>query len=81
MDTALPLQGRHRAYLRAVAAGRAEMTCSCTPDLFIDGLACCDQYTAHQLTTTGLITPTSTGRPGHRVAAALTTDGTAALAA
>lgn len=66
--------------LKAVAAGRAEVTCSCMPDLFIDGLGCCDQYTAHQLADAGLLRPATEGRPGQRVPAALTIRGEAALA-
>ncbi|GAA4828318.1 hypothetical protein GCM10025787_03350 [Saccharopolyspora rosea] len=79
--TATPLFSRHRAYLRAVAEGRAEMTCSCEPDLYVDGLACCDQHTAHALAEQHLITHAHAGRPGQRVPAALTEDGAAALAA
>ena len=30
------------AMLRAVAAGRAKVTRSAEPDLFVDGLPCCD---------------------------------------
>src|SRR5690606_22949569 len=39
------LNHRERATLRAVARGGAEITLSAEPDLFIDGLACCDQIT------------------------------------
>jgi len=48
---------RAMALLRAVAEGRAEITASCEPDLFIDGLSCGDQYTAHLLAHAGLIRP------------------------
>jgi hypothetical protein len=77
---AIPLYGRHRAYLRAVADGRAEMTCSSEPDLYIDGLACCDQHCARQLAEQNLITPACSGKPGQRVPAALTLVGTARVA-
>ncbi|GLY43680.1 hypothetical protein Amsp01_097030 [Amycolatopsis sp. NBRC 101858] len=46
---------RALAMLRAVGAGRAELTCSCEPDLRVDGLACCDQATSHELVRAGLI--------------------------
>ncbi|MEV0089123.1 hypothetical protein [Saccharopolyspora sp. NPDC050642] len=81
MSNVIALPHRHRAYLRAVADGRAEMTCSRQPDLFIDGLACCDQHTAHQLAENGLISPARPGTPGQRVPAVLTDTGNAALAA
>jgi hypothetical protein len=65
--------------LRAVVAGRAELSCSQEPDLFIDGVPCCDQFTAHALAHDGLIEPTFTGRIGQRVPAALTAAGLAAI--
>jgi len=49
------LSGRAMAYLRAVSQGRAEITCSCEPDMRIDGLCVCDQVVAHRLATEGLI--------------------------
>jgi hypothetical protein len=81
MPDLIELRSRERAYLKAVAQGRAEMTRSSEPDLFIDGLACCDQHTAHELAHHHLITPARPGAPGQRVPAALTTDGITALAA
>lgn len=72
--------GRELAMLRAVAAGRAELMCSCEPDLYIDGLCCCDQYTAHRLASRGLIQPAAPGAIGQRVRAELTTAGQAMLA-
>jgi hypothetical protein len=74
------LNHRERATLRAVATGRAEITCSSEPDLFFDGLACCDQSTAHRLANLGLIAPERTGYPGERVPAVLTETGRAAFA-
>ncbi|MQA62822.1 MAG: hypothetical protein GEU86_15325 [Actinophytocola sp.] len=76
---AIELNNRERAALRAVALGTAEMTCSCEPDLFIDGLAYCDQFTAHRLSHRELVKPARTGKPGERVPALLTTTGQAAL--
>jgi hypothetical protein len=63
----------------AVAIGRAEISCSCEPDLFIDGLACCDQQTAHRLARLGLVAPPGIGRHGDLVPARLTKAGAAAL--
>lgn len=81
MSETIALHGRHRAYLRAVRDGRAEMTCSCEPDLYVDGLGCCDQMTAHQLAEAHLIAPAQPGTPGQRVPAELTTHGKSALLA
>ncbi|WP_410638427.1 hypothetical protein [Amycolatopsis sp. lyj-346] len=80
--TALPvgeLNNRARAMLLAVASGRAEIACSCEPDLYIDGLVCCDQYTAHSLAHRGLVEPARLGRVGQRVRARLTPAGSVAL--
>lgn len=70
---------RALAMLRAVSDGRAELVCSCEPDLLIDGLGCCDQYTAHRLTGAGLIQPVVHGAIGQRVRAELTGAGRAVL--
>lgn len=70
---------RTRALLVAVAAGRAELTLSCEPDLRIDGLLCCDQENAHELSHDGLIHPTRPGRIGSWVPAELTQAGAALL--
>lgn len=62
--------------LLAVSAGRAEMSGGAEPDLFIDGLGCCDQYSAHTLAHRGFIRPVSQqGAVGERVAAELTDAG------
>ena len=74
-----PINGRALAMLRAVSDGRAELACSCEPDLFVDGLGCCDQYTAHQLARAGLIRPAIPGAIGQRVRAELTAAGRAVL--
>lgn len=73
------LTGRDRALLTAVAAGRAEITCGCEPDLFIDGLCCCDQPAAHALAHAGLITADLPSQPGNRTPARLTHAGATAL--
>ncbi|GLY65827.1 hypothetical protein [Amycolatopsis taiwanensis] len=70
------LSYRAMAMLRAVAAGRAQMSRSCEPDLFVDGVACCDQVTARALARDGYIRPS---RPGDRAPAELTEAGRAAL--
>lgn len=66
--------------LRAVVAGRAMISCSSEPDLFIDEVPCCDQYMAHTLAHEGLIEPTARGAIGELVPARLTSAGEAALA-
>lgn len=65
--------------LHAVAEGRAELVCSCEPDLLIDGLGCCDQFTAHRLAGAGLIRPIVRGAVGERVRAELTVAGRSVL--
>ncbi|MGB3437892.1 MAG: hypothetical protein WBA97_03980 [Actinophytocola sp.] len=80
--SALPEGLNHRALsmLRAVVAGRAHISCSAEPDLFIDGVPCCDQYLAHTLAHDGFIAPAQQGTRGELVPAALTDAGIAALA-
>lgn len=73
------LNHRERATLRAVATGRAQLTHSREPDLFIDGLAVCDQTCARRLANLGLIAAARDGQPGERVPAVLTKAGEAAL--
>ena len=73
------LNHRALAMLRAVVAGRAELSCSREPDLFIDGVPCCDQFTAHVLAHDGLIEPAYFGGLGQRVPATLTAAGLAAI--
>ncbi|HEY2059972.1 MAG TPA: hypothetical protein VGH57_16510 [Amycolatopsis sp.] len=73
------LNHRERATLAAVAAGRAQISCSCEPDLFVDGLSCCDQGTVRRLARLGLLEPVSAGAHGERVPAVLTAAGMAAL--
>ena len=74
------LNRRALAMLRAVSDGRAELVCSCEPDLLIDGLGCCDQYEAHRLAGAGLIRPVIAGEVGQRVRAELTGAGREVLA-
>ncbi|EWM10623.1 hypothetical protein [Kutzneria sp. 744] len=58
MNTTPPLSVscRDRAVLRAVAAGRCELTGVC---LVVDGLNCCDQFAGRRLADAGLIMATS----------------------
>lgn len=74
------LNNRAVSMLRAVVAGRAQISCSSEPDLFIDNVPCCDQYTAHMLAHAGLIEAAVTGGVGQVVPAQLTSAGEAALA-
>jgi hypothetical protein len=67
------------AMLRAVAAGRAEITSSQEPDLFVDGLPCCDQSASRQLAHAGLIRAATPTEPGQHVPAELTQPGRALL--
>lgn len=74
------LSRRALAMLRSVSDGRAEVTCSCEPDLYVDGLCVCDQFTAHQLAGAGLIRPVARGEIGQRVSAEITGAGRDVLA-
>lgn len=69
------LTHRHLAMLRAVGAGRCELSYSCEPDLFIDGRTSCDQLAARLLAKLGLIKPAASGTLGQRVPAELTQAG------
>jgi hypothetical protein len=75
------LSHRALAMLRAINAGRAQLSCSSEPDLFIDGVACCDQFTAHALAHRGFIGPTYSAAVGQRVPATLTSAGRAMVVA
>lgn len=73
------LTRRAAAILRAVGSGRVEITCGCEPDMRVDGLHCCDQTVAHDLTHCGFVRPVRPGRPGQWVSAVLTASGHDAL--
>ncbi|MCR6490261.1 hypothetical protein M8542_46385 [Amycolatopsis sp. OK19-0408] len=75
------LSRRAIAMLKAVADGRAELRCSCEPDLRVDGLSCCDQTTAHDLARAGLIRAATLVAPGRWAPAELTDAGHRALGA
>jgi hypothetical protein len=51
----IPLSGRDLAVLRAVAAGRCQMSGARGGSLTVDGLRCCDQFVGPRLTSAGLI--------------------------
>lgn len=51
----IPLSRRDVAVLRAVAAGRCQMSGAGGGSLTVDGLCCCDQFVAPRLTSAGLI--------------------------
>ena len=70
---------RGRAILRAVADGRAEVSCSCEPDLRVDGLLCCDQVSARALVHGGYIRPSAVRAAGQWEQAELTEAGHAFL--
>lgn len=82
--TNMALTTRHLAMLRAVASGRAELTCSRIPDLYVDGRCCTDHAASALLITTGLIDHASDygrGSPATgRVPARVTPAGAALLA-
>ena len=67
---------RDRAILRAVAAGRCQITGEACVALVIDGLSCCDQFVGPRLAQAGLIIAGS-----HREPARLTETGQALLEA
>jgi hypothetical protein len=75
--TIIPLSHRDRAILRAVAAGRCQISGGACAALTIDGLSCCDQFVAARLTGAGLIA--TAGR--NPEPAQLTESGRAVLAA
>ena len=73
------LSRRAIAMLKAIGEGRAELRCSCEPDLRVDGLSCCDQNTAHDLAHAGLVRATHVVAPGQWAPAELTDAGHRAL--
>lgn len=71
---------RARAMLRAIAAGRAEVTRSSEPDLKVDGLLCGDQVAAREPAHAGLLRPARRDVSGPWAPAELTPAGRAVLA-
>ena len=75
--TITALTHRDRAILRAIAAGRCQISGGACAALTIDGLSCCDQFVGARLTGAGLV-----AAPGPRPEPArLTESGRALLAA
>jgi hypothetical protein len=73
---AAPLNHRDRAVLRAVAAGRCEVSKVSGGALVVDGRFLSDQFSGHRLAAAGLIEARAAGGP-----ARLTASGVALLAA
>ncbi|PSL54841.1 hypothetical protein B0I31_106360 [Saccharothrix carnea] len=80
MSVARELSGRAKAMLRAVAAGRAQLTGGREPDLYVDGLPCCDQMVTHDLVHAGLLRARRAVGLEERSDAELTEAGRAAIA-
>lgn len=74
--TGTPLSQRDRAVLRAVAAGRCEISQTFGGNLVVDGVWFTDQFAGLRLTEAGLITAGPLGGP-----ARLTASGRALLEA
>jgi hypothetical protein len=55
MITTAALNNRDRAVLRAVAAGRCEISSTASRTLTVDGLCYADQFAGTRLTAAGLI--------------------------
>ncbi|QFZ23520.1 hypothetical protein [Saccharothrix syringae] len=79
MTVAEQLSSRAMAVLRAVAAGRAQLTGGCEPALYIDGLPCCDQMVSHDLVHAGLLRASRVVGLYERTEAELTDAGRAAI--
>jgi hypothetical protein len=77
ITTTTALSYRDRAVLRAVAAGRCEISDMAGVALVIDGMSCCDQLVGPRLARAGLIAAAGS-RPGP---ARLTPSGQALLEA
>ncbi|MBB5806259.1 hypothetical protein F4560_006027 [Saccharothrix ecbatanensis] len=80
MTVVRELSGRAKAMLRAVAAGRGELSGGREPDLYVDGLPCCDQMVSHDLVHAGLLRARRVVRLDERADAELTDEGRAAIA-
>jgi len=76
-----PLTRRAVNMLKAVHEGRAQLALSCEPDLYVDGIPCCDQATARVLCRLGLIAPVRPGHTGELVPAVVTGAGRRVLGA
>lgn len=72
-----PLSCQEEAILRAVHAGRVEISCSREPDMFVDGINCCHQATARRMFHEGWVQRAHSGLATERVRAGLTAAGRA----
>jgi hypothetical protein len=79
MSHSLDITHRALAVLRAAGTGRVHVSLSCEPDVFVDGLPCCDQPGARALVHAGLLRAVRPGRIGELVPARLTTAGDSIL--
>ena len=77
----IELTNRALAVLRAARTDRVHVSLSCEPDVFVDGLACCDQPGARALVHAGLLRAGRPGRIGELVPAQLTDAGEEILSA
>ncbi|XVV03350.1 hypothetical protein ACQPW3_39485 [Actinosynnema sp. CA-248983] len=80
MTIAKELSNRAKAMLKAVAAGRGQLSGGVEPDLYVDGLPCCDQTTTHALVHAGLLRARRAVGLYERTDAELTDAGRAAIA-
>jgi hypothetical protein len=80
MTVVKELSGRAKAMLRAVAAGRGQLSGGHEPDLYVDGLPCCDQMVSHDLVHAGLLRARRAVGLDERADAELTEEGRAAIA-
>lgn len=71
--------GRMKAMLRAVHDGRGELSGGSEPDLYVDGLPCCDFMSVHALVHGGYVAPSSVTALCERRTAVLTELGRASL--
>ncbi len=79
MTVVRELSGRAKAMLRAVAAGRGQLSGGREPDLYVDGLPCCDQTVTHDLVRAGLLRARRAVGLDERTDAELTEAGRAAI--
>lgn len=76
----LELNRRQLAVLVATAEGRCELSSSCEPDVFVDGLCCCDHSVGGLLLRAGLVRRATLTLADQRVPVEVTELGYALLA-
>jgi len=57
------LNGRDRAVLRAITAGRCQLGAGCEPILLVDGLVCAEPGVGSRLVAAGLVAPPDRAHP------------------